>query len=200
MRISWTRAGRTSRRCWSAAARTARSSGSSTCPTSLAGRSKAPTSVTRSPASSPIRVTCARGSTSSLREAFVEPPTAPDRGQHPAGQSRLDRAGARRRLRSRGLLAALPQDRRTLARPRAVGDSGRGLARAQPASRAAGRALIAGPDGDPPTGTARQRPPLTESSPVQRAARRFRSHLAGDVPNQPRTMKPASAAVFTSPQ
>ena len=43
----------------------------------------------------------------------------------------------------------------------------------EPASRPAGRALIAGPDGDPPTGTARQRPPLTESSPVQRADRRF---------------------------
>ena len=104
-----------------------------------------------------------------------EAPTAPDRGQHPAGQSSLDRAGARRRLRARGLLAALPEDRRPVARPRAVGDPGRGLARAEPAARAAGRALIAGPDGDPPTGTARQRPPLTEWSPVQRADRRFRA-------------------------
>jgi hypothetical protein len=37
---------------------------------------------------------------------------------------------------------------------------------------------------------------------VAGAARRstVRTHLAGEVPNQPRTMKPASAAVFTIPQ
>ena len=50
---------------------------------------------------------------------------APDRGEHPARQRRLDRAGARRRLPPRGLLAALPADRRPVARPRALRAHGR---------------------------------------------------------------------------
>ena len=53
---------------------------------------------------------------------------APDRGQHPAGQSCLDRARARRRLPARGLLAAVFEDQWPLARPRALGDPGGGLA------------------------------------------------------------------------
>ncbi len=47
-------------------------------------------------------------------------------------------AGAARGIHARGLFAPLRQDRRTLARPRALGDAGRGLARAAP-----GRSLIA---------------------------------------------------------
>ena len=46
---------------------------------------------------------------------------SPDRGQHSARKSRLDRARSGRRLPARGLLSALPQDRRALARPRALG-------------------------------------------------------------------------------
>ena len=47
---------------------------------------------------------------------------APARGQHPARQPAVDRARARRRLPARGLLAALPADRRPVARPRALRD------------------------------------------------------------------------------
>ena len=50
---------------------------------------------------------------------------APHRGEHPARQRRLDRARPRRRLPPRGLLAALPADRRPVARPRALRADGR---------------------------------------------------------------------------
>ena len=46
------------------------------------------------------------------------------------GNKRVDRARARGRLSPRGVLAAVPEDRRTLARPRAVGDPVRRMARA----------------------------------------------------------------------
>ena len=46
----------------------------------------------------------------------------PAGGQHPAGERRVPPAGAATRLPEGGLLAALPEDRRALAGPRAVGD------------------------------------------------------------------------------
>ena len=65
-----------------------------------------------------------------LREAFTRARPAPPRGQHPAGQQRLDRARQARRLRARGVLASLPEGGRPLARPRALGDPRGDLARA----------------------------------------------------------------------
>ena len=53
------------------------------------------------------------------------------RGQHPARQQGVDRARRALRVRARGLLAALPEGGRPLARPRAVGDPRRDVARAQ---------------------------------------------------------------------
>ena len=53
-----------------------------------------------------------------LRVRHARPP--PHRGQHPARQRPLHRAGPRRRVPPGGLLAALPPDRRPLARPRAL--------------------------------------------------------------------------------
>ena len=41
---------------------------------------------------------------------------APRRGQHPAGQPGLDRARPQGRFQARGLLSALPEDRRRMAR------------------------------------------------------------------------------------
>ena len=46
--------------------------------------------------------------------------------------ARLDRPGRALRLRPRGLLRALPEDRRPLARPRALRDPSRAVARADP--------------------------------------------------------------------
>ena len=66
-----------------------------------------------------------------LDHAFGPLVAAPARGEHPARQRAVDRAGARRRLPAGGLLAALPADRRPLARPRALRDHRR-RARAEP--------------------------------------------------------------------
>src|SRR5438132_13944750 len=46
----------------------------------------------------------------------------PSRGEHPAGERRVNRPREARRLPARGLLAALSKDFRTLARPPTVGD------------------------------------------------------------------------------
>ena len=78
-----------------------------------------------------------------LRHAFTDAAAAPHRGQHPAGQRQLAGAGARRRFPPRGLLAALPEDRRPVARPRALGDPRRGVARPHRRARPARRAVLA---------------------------------------------------------
>ena len=49
-------------------------------------------------------------------------PPAPRGGEHPAREHRLDRARTTGRVPARRPLAALPEDRGTLARPRALGD------------------------------------------------------------------------------
>ena len=51
-----------------------------------------------------------------LGEAFGTPRAAPPRGQHPAGQRGVQSAGPACRIRVRGLLGALPESRRSLAR------------------------------------------------------------------------------------
>ena len=56
-----------------------------------------------------------------LREAFTHARPAPAGGEHPAREPGVDRAGEALRVRARGVLAALPEDRRPLARPRALG-------------------------------------------------------------------------------
>ena len=67
----------------------------------------------------------ARGDGADGRARVRAARAAPAGGQHPARQRRLDRARALRRLPARGLLAALPADRRPVARPRALRDHGR---------------------------------------------------------------------------
>ena len=64
------------------------------------------------------------------RARLHRPRPAPARSQHPARQRRLDRAGRALRLRPRGLLRALPEDRRPLARPRPLRDPLRAMGRA----------------------------------------------------------------------
>ena len=68
-----------------------------------------------------------RSCSTTLRPALAPPA----RGEHPARQRAVDRARPRRRLPAGGLLAALPADRRPLARPRALRDHRR-RARAEP--------------------------------------------------------------------
>ena len=67
-----------------------------------------------------------------LARAFTQLEAPPSRGEHPAGQHRVDRAGEESRVRPRGIRRALPEDQRPVARPRALGDPGRAVARAQP--------------------------------------------------------------------
>ena len=85
MRISWTRAGRTSRRCWSAAREDARSSGffnlSQIARGSLQSAYLGYAVASKFAGQGYMR----EGIELVLREAFVTF-TAPDRGQHPAGQ------------------------------------------------------------------------------------------------------------------
>ena len=60
--------------------------------------------------------------------ARLRPARAPPAGgEHPAGQRAVPRAGRGDRLPPGGILAALPQDRRSVARPRACGDHRRGV-------------------------------------------------------------------------
>ena len=57
-----------------------------------------------------------------LDHAFGRARPAPHRGEHPARQRAVDRVGPRRGVPPGGLLAALPADRRPVARPRALRD------------------------------------------------------------------------------
>ena len=54
--------------------------------------------------------------------------SASPRGEHPAGQRSVDRARPPCRLPPRRAVAAVPEDRRPLARPRTLGDHRRGVA------------------------------------------------------------------------
>ena len=63
-----------------------------------------------------------------LRGCLHDAAPAPRRGEHPADQRPIDRARPGCRVPPRGLLAPLPEDRGSLARPRALGDPRRGLA------------------------------------------------------------------------
>jgi hypothetical protein len=67
----------------------------------------------------------APGAPASVRRARA-PPAG---GEYPARQHPVDRAGEGRRVPVRGLLPSVPEDRRTLEGPRALGDPGRGSPR-----------------------------------------------------------------------
>ena len=93
-------------------------------------RSRAPTSATRSASRIAGQGYMREGIELVAAPRVRGPAAAPDRGQHPARQPRVDRARTGRRLPARGLLAPVPEDRRALARPRALGDPRRRLAQA----------------------------------------------------------------------
>ena len=111
-------------------------------------------------------------------------------------QRRLDRARALGRLPARGLLAALPADRRAVARPRALRDHGRrprgGLEEPEL------RVVVGGPARRP----ARPRPPTSSGSgtagsaaPPARAAAARRAPAARAAARSPRAASPASRGV-----
>ena len=78
-----------------------------------------------------------RGHGARARRRVPQAQAAPGRSQHPADQRALARACEAHRLHARGLLAPLREDRRPLARPRALRDAGRGLGEAP--AQASGR-------------------------------------------------------------
>ena len=88
--------------------------------------------------------TPSRGRGTCVRARAPPPPcvrrsSAPSRpGEHPAGERAIDRARPRRGVPQGGAGAPVPEDRRPMARPRALGDHGRG---STPAPRDLGRTV-----------------------------------------------------------